>query len=677
MKRFYICVITLLLLHVNDSGAFLSWIFGKRQENDPSSTDKSAVSVGRVPFEMKTADEKFLGTGKELMAGLSELDVCHHTVIYQLKTSCNEMAEEELAKLGVRLLNCQSAAEGRPTYKCDEYMTVADCTKAMDPNTWNAYHIVSNRARSVCYAVRQQQFQRQTQFAVNQLALSAEGQLHLMENLKTGQEDLSNMASDTLHTISEGQEKLVQSQEMIRNSQSRLKINVESNIRDLSREKALIAAGHQELAAMTTDIRKQLDEATKQLLDQDIDQAGKHQELLEDLSSLSLLAKDVWNKLDHNMQYMQHYQEETQHHYQQTMENLRRMNNTITYLMHVMEDMQTEFSHQLGWVRNLLTWTGENMAIMVTCLLHTCYFFLAAVLCTFLNTPFFSRMVLLLLVPLNAVSEIRQATSLTFPALSFLIVAVVIANWVVLWISAWSKRGRVNTAPFPRLLHIPALPQIRRPSKPDLTYEPSALSSDGDSGLITTRSSRHLSSTRYSSMLTDTSRNLTSILSASALTDSIADSNGSDTDSDIFSSDLDDTAEQSTARMLTVTNLSINTEPNPEPMPEPTPMPSEQSSSGNMMDFGTITSTVAKRHLGLALEQVQAASGPRTPGPSKKGRREGTPSSRSSSPSRRSCTGQTKAGMPCRLPCSAGSDFCYRHGGTPSGSRASTPVKAD
>ena len=62
--------------------------------------------------------------------------------------------------------------------------TVAECTSGMDPNTWNAYHIVSNRARSVCYAVRQQQFQRQTQFAVNQLALSAEGQLHLMEDLR-------------------------------------------------------------------------------------------------------------------------------------------------------------------------------------------------------------------------------------------------------------------------------------------------------------------------------------------------------------------------------------------------------------------------------------------------------------------------------------------------------------
>ena len=66
------------------------------------------------------------------------------------------------------------------------------------------------------------------------------------------------MATDTFHTISEGQEKLVKAQEMIGNSQSKLRLTVESNMRDLTREKALIAAGHQELAAMTSNIRKQL-----------------------------------------------------------------------------------------------------------------------------------------------------------------------------------------------------------------------------------------------------------------------------------------------------------------------------------------------------------------------------------------------------------------------------------
>ena len=88
--------------------------------------------------------------------------------------------------------------------------------------------------------------------------------------------------------------------------------------------------------------------------------------------------------------------------------------------------------------------SGEHMAVMVTCTLHACYFFLAAVLSSFLETPFFSRMVLLLVVPLNAVTEMRQGTSLNFPTLSFFIISVVLGEnnyWVFCmwfwWFIAW------------------------------------------------------------------------------------------------------------------------------------------------------------------------------------------------------------------------------------------------
>ena len=54
----------------------------------------------------------------------------------------------------------------------------------MDANTWNSYHIISNRARSICYATRQQQFRLKTEFTVNKLANQAENQMHLMNHLQ-------------------------------------------------------------------------------------------------------------------------------------------------------------------------------------------------------------------------------------------------------------------------------------------------------------------------------------------------------------------------------------------------------------------------------------------------------------------------------------------------------------
>ena len=39
----------------------------------------------------------------------------------------------------------------------------------MDPDTWTTYHIISNRARALCYVRAQQQFRIQTELVVNRL----------------------------------------------------------------------------------------------------------------------------------------------------------------------------------------------------------------------------------------------------------------------------------------------------------------------------------------------------------------------------------------------------------------------------------------------------------------------------------------------------------------------------
>jgi hypothetical protein len=56
----------------------------------------------------------------------------------------------------------------------------------MDSDTWNAYHILSNRARSVCYGARQQQFRALTQMTVNKLMASSSQQLGFIRELKVG-----------------------------------------------------------------------------------------------------------------------------------------------------------------------------------------------------------------------------------------------------------------------------------------------------------------------------------------------------------------------------------------------------------------------------------------------------------------------------------------------------------
>lgn len=47
--------------------------------------------------------------------------------------------------------------------------TLRQCTKAMDGEAWNTYHIFTNRAKSVCVTIRQDQFRGLAELTVNKL----------------------------------------------------------------------------------------------------------------------------------------------------------------------------------------------------------------------------------------------------------------------------------------------------------------------------------------------------------------------------------------------------------------------------------------------------------------------------------------------------------------------------
>lgn len=50
--------------------------------------------------------------------------------------------------------------------------SLKDCTLGMDANTWNAYHLITNRAKAVCASIRQDQFRGLSEITVNKLMQS-------------------------------------------------------------------------------------------------------------------------------------------------------------------------------------------------------------------------------------------------------------------------------------------------------------------------------------------------------------------------------------------------------------------------------------------------------------------------------------------------------------------------
>ena len=72
----------------------------------------------------------------------------------------------------------------------------------------------------------------------------------------------------------------------------------------------------------------------------------------------------------------------------------------------------------------LLVIPGLSLTAMWTCVAHTGYFVVCAVLLTFLRCPGFSRALLLLTVPLNAVAEVNQQPALDLTGLSLLLLSL-------------------------------------------------------------------------------------------------------------------------------------------------------------------------------------------------------------------------------------------------------------
>ena len=128
------------------SSGVKSWLFSNTHNDVDAVRDDLSQAADSVrpssTFEINTADDKFL-LEASIARELSALDACHHRVVSELEGRCGDLTEEELAKLSVRLFNCQAAVEERQTYSCTSDMAIADCTRDMDSTTWNAYQVLS------------------------------------------------------------------------------------------------------------------------------------------------------------------------------------------------------------------------------------------------------------------------------------------------------------------------------------------------------------------------------------------------------------------------------------------------------------------------------------------------------------------------------------------------------
>ncbi|XP_033763111.1 protein brambleberry-like [Pecten maximus] len=463
------CFLLIVCLAPSAIGLF-DWIFG----SDTSSSDGKLR--GLVPknanFEMQSTDEQFLTEfSKYLMETEveSQLGYCFHKVIYRYtaKIKCSQLTEEEMSKLAVHLLNCQSQSENRQIFTCTDTMTLGQCTENMDGSTWNAYHLMNNRARAMCYATQQQHFRKMTEMAVTKLAVSAKSQLRAMDNLEKGQETLHSLTTDTVQKLYESQQDLLGTHRELQIAHQDVMEHVTSNIDNLVKEKSLIAAGNKELADMTESIKNKLELTTSTLTEQDNDQKKNHMQIMEDLNRIRVKAQEALSKLDNSSKYFLKNHKETMVHYQLLYENIIKINSTVGNLLSTVSIMQDKLDKKIGWFTHILGATEEKLSFLLILGQHIGFFLVMALVVAFLQIPRFSRLALLMGVATSTVLELQFEYTVGFQQLTAFCIAIIGGNC---FYHVWKQK---NSTSSPRLFALNDQTHLRGDNSlyPDFTAD--------------------------------------------------------------------------------------------------------------------------------------------------------------------------------------------------------------
>ncbi|KAK2587708.1 hypothetical protein KPH14_003821 [Odynerus spinipes] len=423
-------IITLLILNQTKATTLFSWFWGKATD-DTTVLVADGVPLISIPYETMTEDEKFLKEAAKFtnIQVSSPLETCQHKVIMKIRTSCSDITEEQLAKLSVNLLNCQSAAEGRKMYPCTEAMSLKQCTTDMDADMWNAYHLMSNRARAVCYAARSTQFRALTELTVNKLMQTAHIQIKTLISLKDNQDRLMDQTTEVLSSLSKGNQVLLEQQQYLKDAQTMAHKLVITNLRDLNNEKAMIRLGHTQLAAMVEDVKEKLEKANQELVKQSTVRSESHKEILYDLTNIQNQAQLIWEKVESSTSLILDQHQEAADQYEKIIDKLAHINATIQFITDVTNKMRVEIEQtirQLIWITDYIGDTEEQLQRVYRAVLHILYLLIAMITAAFLNAPFWTRVAIMGIIPLNLASYLKHGleacldfTSIT--ALIFLI----------------------------------------------------------------------------------------------------------------------------------------------------------------------------------------------------------------------------------------------------------------
>ncbi|XP_052866376.1 protein brambleberry-like [Anopheles cruzii] len=425
----FILLFTIDFLRRPAAASVLEYIWPSEDTDDRSAAIDTFPSV---PYELTDGEEDFIREASRWIGlTLSKLDLCHHRVVLKLKKTCHELNAEQMGKLAVMLLNCQSDSEGRPLFLCSDEMELRQCTERMDPEMWNAYHLITNRAKAVCASVRHEQFRGLTELTVNKLMATAQEQVRLMNEMSISQEQLQSNTREAVQVMVDNNERIISQQDNIMRLSEVNRVKLESNFRSLEHEKSLIRSGQQKVAIMLTDLHDRIDGNMEQLEQQSLRTTQHHDSRLADLKRLQENIVAIEATVQEMDQHFEERHREAEKHYQYTIEQLQLINTTVSDLLNSFERLHHNFNRQVTWLVEKFGGSKNSLQNLNIILLHLSYLLIGMICLAFVGASKLLRVVFISAVPSNLLGGMLELFQPDFLRLTFALVCITVVD--VLW----------------------------------------------------------------------------------------------------------------------------------------------------------------------------------------------------------------------------------------------------
>lgn len=149
----------------------------------------------------------------------------------------------------------------RVSLNFNELQTLAQCTMGFDNSIYQLYNILSNRALSICSAIKQQQYRMFTEIAVNRLMNAAQKQALTIHDSLQNQKRINEMGIQNIQEYKENFDKIRETQELNMDFLVNAKEQISELNTDLHRQLEIHQLSEQKLQ----QIERSADEIARQL----------------------------------------------------------------------------------------------------------------------------------------------------------------------------------------------------------------------------------------------------------------------------------------------------------------------------------------------------------------------------------------------------------------------------